>query len=62
MNNSTIAEIAKSRPNDAWLQKKLSALETEIVDILNDRNRLIAELSKARTTINRIRAGLSDAP
>ena len=62
MTHSTIAEIAKRRPHDTWLQTKLADLELEMADLWADRNRLIAELSRARTTINHLRAGLEVAP
>ena len=62
MTSPTIAEIAKRRPHDTWLQKKLADLDLEMADLCADRNRLITELSRARNAINHFRAGLDVAP
>ena len=56
--NEIIKEIADKYPQNAWLQSKLLELEKEIFDINKDRTRLVVELSKAKTLINRLRAGL----
>ncbi len=51
-----IKEIVKKYPHNAWLQMKLAELDIEFTEISQDRNRLVSELSKARSTINRLRA------
>ncbi len=51
-----IKEIVKKYPHNAWLQMKLAELDIEVTEISQDRNRLVSELSKARSTINRLRA------
>lgn len=53
-----IDEIMQKFPNHAWLKMKLVELGAEIAQIHADRNRLVSALSKARTEINRLRAGL----
>jgi len=58
MTNTIIAEIAKARPLDEWLQIKLSKLEAECKNLLDDHHRLVRDNSKLRTTIHRLRAGL----
>lgn len=51
-----IKEIVKKYLHNAWLQMKLAELDIEFTEISQDRNRLVSELSKARSTINRLRA------
>ena len=51
-----IKEIVHKFPHNAWLQMKLAELDIEVTEISQDRNRLVSELSKARSTINRLRA------
>ena len=58
MSFTTITEISNKRPNDTWLQKKLSELEAEMAVINADRNRLILELSRARNEIYQLLAGI----
>lgn len=53
-----IDEIIRKCPNHTWLKMKLVELDAEIAKINADRNRLVSALSKARTEINRLRAGL----
>ena len=50
-----IAEIIKKRPNDKWLKQQLAELKALIQEIRADRNRLIKELSAARTEANKLR-------
>lgn len=56
--NEIINEIIEKYPNNSWLKNKLVELDLEISEIENDRNRLVYELSKSKTLINRLRAGL----
>jgi hypothetical protein len=56
--NEIIKEIIQKGPNHTWLKMKLSELDAEIANINADRNRLVSALSRARTKINRLRAGL----
>jgi hypothetical protein len=56
--NEIIKEIIQKNPNNTWLKMKLIELDLEITEINKDRNRLVSELSKARTEINLLRAGL----
>lgn len=58
MTSTTITEIAKARPHDSWLHRKLAELEKEYSDLLDDHHRLVRDNSKLRTTVNRLRAGL----
>jgi hypothetical protein len=51
-----IKEIVNKFPHNTWLQMKLAELDIEVTEISQDRNRLVSELSKARSTINRLRA------
>ena len=45
-------------PHIEWLKKRLLDLDSEIDVLHQDRNRMLSELSKARNTINRLRAGI----
>ena len=56
--SEVIEEIKNKHPNNSWLHSKLSELDTEIQELWQDRNRLVHELSKARDTINKLRAEL----
>lgn len=56
-----IKEIVNKYPHNAWLQMKMAELDIEMAEIRRDRNRLVNELSKARNTINRLRAEI-DTP
>jgi outer membrane murein-binding lipoprotein Lpp len=47
-----------SFPHIEWLKKRLLDLDAEIDELHRDRNRMLSELSKARNTINRLRAGI----
>jgi predicted nuclease with TOPRIM domain len=58
MTSATLTEIAKARAHDEWLQLKLSELESEYQNLLEDHHRLVKDNSKLRTTINQLRAGL----
>ena len=50
-----IAEIIKKRPDDNWLKQQLDELKALIQEIRADRNRLIKELSEARTEASQLR-------
>ena len=56
--SEVIEEIKNKHPNNSWLHSKLFELYSEIQELWQDRNRLVHDLSKARDTINRLRAEL----
>jgi len=62
MTDSIIAEIAKVRPHDTWLEMKLSELNTEYQHLLEDHHRLVRDNSKLRTNINCLRSGMDEIP
>ena len=60
MTSTAIAEIAKARSHDTWLNDKLAELEMEFGDLLDDHHRLVGDNSKLRMIINQLRWNIDE--